>query len=291
MSTKPRCANVIPAAAGIGLRGPHVAEMLATRPALPWCEVHPENYFGAGPALARLEAIRRDYPLSLHGVGLSLGSADGLDQRHLARLRELAERLEPGLVSEHLAWSVTDGLYLNDLLPLPYTEEALDVVCRNLDAAQEALGRAILVENPSAYLRFRHSPIPEPEFLAALARRTGCGLLCDVNNVHVSCRNFHADPRAWLDALPAGAVGEIHIGGHDAAVRGGREILIDAHAARAVPDVWALYRHALARFGRVPTLIEWDTDIPPLAVLLDEARIAEECADALFGDVRDDRAA
>ena len=176
----------------------------ATRPAVAFLEVHPENYFGGGPALAALERLRRDYPLSLHGVGLSLGGSDALDTRHLARLAKLIERLDPAFVSEHLAWSVVDGAYLNHLLPLPYDEESLDTLCSRVTQTQETLGRKILVENPSLYLRFRHSPISEPEFLGELARRTGCGILLDVNNIYVSCRNFEEDPLAYLDAMSHG---------------------------------------------------------------------------------------
>jgi uncharacterized protein len=269
----------IPTSVGIGLRGPHMTEILATRPAIGWLEVHAENYMGAGPSLRRLEAIRRDYPVGLHGVGLSLGSAEGLDGAHLAALAELAARIEPGLVSEHLSWSVTGGDYLNDLLPLPYTEESLEVVCRNVDRTQQALGRAILVENPSAYLRFRHSPIPEPEFLGALAGRTGCALLCDVNNIFVTSVNFGLDPVAYLDALPA-AIGEIHLAGHFRTERRGTTLLIDDHGDRVAPPVWDLYDRALRRFGRVPSLIEWDKQLPEFAVLLDEAARAETVAQA-----------
>ncbi len=274
----------IPAAAGLGLRAPHIAEVLSTRPAIAWFEVHAENYMGGGVALRRLEAVRRDYPLSLHGVGLSLGSAEGIDAAHLARLRQLADRIEPGLVSEHLAWSITGGVYLNDLLPLPYTEEALAVVCSNVAAAQERLGRAILIENPSAYLRFRHSVIPEPEFLAEVARRTGCGLLCDVNNIHVTSENFAFDPVAYLEAIPAAAVGEIHLAGHFRTEREGRVLLIDDHGAPVADRVWDLYRHAIRRFGQAPTLIEWDRQLPEFSVLLEEARRAERVSAGLLPD-------
>jgi uncharacterized protein (UPF0276 family) len=188
---------------------------------------------------------------------------------------DLARRMEPALMSEHLSWSVAGGAYLNHLLPLPYTEESLDVVTANVAAAQEALGRTLLVENPSSYLRFRHSPIPEPEFLAELARRTGCGLLCDVNNAFVSCRNFDRDPAAYLDALPASAVGEIHLAGHTRGDADGCVVLIDDHGRPVAEEVWTLYARALGRFGPRPTLIEWDTDVPALAVLLAEARRAE----------------
>jgi hypothetical protein len=241
-----------------------------------WLEVHAENYMGGGPALRALERLRRDYPLSVHGVGLSLGGADGLDLAHLDRLARLVERLEPALVSEHLSWSVTGGAYLNHLLPLPYTEEALGVLCRHVTRAQERLGRRLLVENPSGYLRFRDSPIPEVEFLNALARRTGCGLLCDVNNVYVTCANLGGDAQAWLDALEPSAVGEIHLAGHAVNDADGRSILIDDHGSPVTDDVWRLYEHALRRYGAAPTLIEWDTDVPPLSVLLAEATKAEQ---------------
>ena len=187
--------NVLcPTRAGVGLRAPHLAEVMCTHPPVPWFEVHAENYMGGGPAVRMLEQIRQDYPISLHGVGLSLGSADGLDTRHLARLKRLVERLEPALVSEHLAWSSAGGAYLNHLLPLVYTEESLEMLCRNVDHAQTVLGRRLLVENPSSYLRFAGSSMSEPELLTALAQRTGCGLLCDVNNIYVTSQNFGQQP-------------------------------------------------------------------------------------------------
>ncbi len=275
-----RSSTAIPARAGIGLRGPHMPEILAARPVIGWLEVHAENYMQNGPGRRRLEAIRRDYPISVHGVGLSLGTAAGVDADHVAALAALAAWIEPGLVSEHLSWSVTGGTYLNDLLPLPLTEEALAAVCRNVDRVQQALGRAILVENPSVYLRFRHSTMSEPEFLSALAARTGCGLLCDINNVYVSARNLDFDPGAYVDALPPLAVGEIHLAGHFRTERGGKTLLIDDHGDRVAPPVWALYARAIRRFGRVPSLIEWDKRLPDLAVLLDEAARAERVAEA-----------
>ena len=262
----------IPAKAGIGLRFPHHQAVADTRPEVAWLEVHTENYMGGGTPLRYLETIRRDYPLSLHGVGLSLGSAEGLDAGHLERVRRTVERFEPGLVSEHLSWSVVGGTYLADLLPLPLTEEALDVVCRHVEQVQACLKRRILVENPSTYLQFRHSTIPEWEFLANVAQRTGCGILCDVNNIYVSACNHGWDASAYIAALPLAAVGEIHLAGH--AVKkldGGRTLRIDDHGSRVAPEVWALYAEALARFGPVPTLIEWDTGVPPLEVLLEEA--------------------
>ena len=261
---------------GIGLRSPHVSEIAATRPAIGFLEVHAENYMAETPALDRLLELRRDYPVSLHGVALSLGSAEELDRRHLGRFKELIERVEPMLVSEHLAWSAIGGAYLNDLLPLPYTEASLDLFCRHVEEAQEALGQRLLIENPSAYLRYRYSPIPEPEFIGEVARRTGCGILCDVNNIYVSAWNFGFDPVAYLDALPVDAIGEIHLAGHHAAED--VDILIDDHGSRVAKPVWELHAAALRRFGPVPTLIEWDTNLPALEVLLDEANHAEELA-------------
>jgi uncharacterized protein (UPF0276 family) len=264
-----------PTGCGIGLRAPHVAEIVETRPAVPWLEVHAENYMGGGPAVRALEKIRRDYPISLHGVGLSLGSADGVDAAHLERLARLVDRLDPALVSEHLSWSVNGGAYLNHLLPLPYTEETLAVLCRHVGYAQDRLGRRLLIENPSGYLRFRDSPIPEPVFLNEVARRTGCAILCDVNNAFVTCANLGGDAGAWLDALEPTAVAEIHLAGHAANDAGGETILIDDHGSPVRDDVWRLYERAVARFGAVPTLVEWDTDVPPLDVLLGEAAKAD----------------
>ena len=270
----------IPAEAGVGLRFRHHREVLESHPAAAWFEVHTENYLGGGSAPACLDAIRRDYPVSLHGTGLSFGSAEGLDPSHLARVRDVVERVEPALVSEHLSFSFAGGTYLADLLPLPMTEEALGIVCRNVAQAQDHLKRRILVENPSTYLRFRHSTIPEWEFLARVAKRTGCGILCDVNNIYVSACNHGWDASEYLAALPPEAVGEIHLAGH--VVRrldGGRVLRIDDHGSRVAPEVWTLYAEALALFGRVPTLIEWDTDVPPIAVLLEEAAHAAALID------------
>ncbi|HYB40961.1 MAG TPA: DUF692 domain-containing protein [Candidatus Methylomirabilis sp.] len=265
--------------AGIGLRGPHVAEIMASRPPLPWLEVHAENYMGGGSAVAALEQIRGQYPVSVHGVGLSLGTADGLDRRHLSRLRALVGRIDPWLVSEHLSWSTVGVGYLNHLLPLPYTEESLDLFARHVEEAQEAIGRRLLIENPSGYLRFRHSPIPEPEFLAEVARRTGCGLLCDVNNIFVTASNLSLDAIGYLDALPRAAIGEIHLAGHTRNDADGQTILIDDHGSPVSEAVWQLYAHALRRLGPIPTLIEWDTDLPALGILIDEAWAADRVAD------------
>lgn len=266
----------IPARAGIGLRHPHVQAFLDGPPAVGWAEVHSENYLaGGGLRVAALERIRRDLPISCHGVGLSLGSAEGLDAAHLAALARLFDRIAPGLVSEHVSWSVSGGVYYNDLLPLPLTEEALGIFCRNVDRAQEAFGRRILVENPSTYLDFAASRIPEPEFIAEIVRRTGCGLLLDVNNIHVSAHNRGFDAGAYLAALPLEATGEIHIAGHASRSIGGETVLIDDHGSRVIAPVWRLLDAALARTGPVPVLVEWDTDIPPLEILLAEAAQAE----------------
>lgn len=267
----------LPAAAGIGLRAPHVREVLERRPPVAWFEVHSENYFAdGGAALAALDQVRADYPVALHGVGMSLGSVDPLDRDHLAKLARLAARIEPAAVSEHLCWSGVGGRHFNDLLPLPYTAEALAHVCARVSAVQDALGRELLVENVSAYYAFPEDEIPEYEFVAAVAARTGCRLLVDVNNVYVNARNHGIDPLAYLAAIPPAAVAEIHLAGFDAT----GPIVIDTHGAPVAPEVWALYRTAVARFGRVPTLIEWDTDIPPFAVLAREAATAQHVLDA-----------
>ncbi len=237
----------------------------------------PRTTWAAGTPLRYLHAIRRDVPISLHGVGLSLGSAEGLDVAHLERVGRIAERIEPALTSEHIAWNVVDGAYLADLLPLPMTEEALDTVCRHVDQMQCYLRRSILIENPSTYVTLRHSIIPEWEFMSAVALRTGCGILCDVNNIYVSCQNHGWDASAYLAGLPPDAIGEIHLAGH--AVRqlaDGKKLRIDDHGSHVVAEVWALYRQALARFGPVPTLIEWDNNIPPLDTLVEEARQADQ---------------
>jgi uncharacterized protein (UPF0276 family) len=272
----------IPSQAGIGLRFQHHQAVVETRPDVAWLEVHTENYMGGGKSFAYLEAIRTDYPISLHGVGLSLGSAEGLDTAHLERVWRTVERVEPGLLSEHLSWSVVGNRYLADLLPLPMTEEALRIVCENVDRTQTYLRRPILIENPSSYLRYRHSTIPEWEFLATVAERTGCGILCDINNIYVSACNHGWDPLAYVAALPPAAVGEIHLAGHSVReLDDGLTLRIDDHSSRVIADVWSLYAEALARFGPVPTLIEWDTNVPALEVLLDEAGRAAALLDPI----------
>jgi len=264
--------------AGIGLRSLHVAAITATQPRLGFLEVHAENYMAETVALDYLLSLRRDYPVSVHGVALSLGTAEQIDRVHLGRFKALVERVEPILVPEHLAWSTIGEVYLNDLLPLPYTEESLDLFCHHVEEMQEALERRVLIENPASYLRYRHSSIPEAEFLTEVVYRTGCGILCDVNNVYVSARNFGFDPIVYLDALPIEAICEIHLAGHYTAED--VDILIDDHGSRIAEPVWDLYVAALRRFGPVPALIEWDTNLPALEILLDEARHAQELADA-----------
>ena len=262
-------------AAGIGLRSPHLAEIGRDRPATGFLEIHAENHLGGSPARQAVERLREIYDFSVHAVGLSLGSVDGLDEAHLGRVVELVKRLEPGLVSDHLSWSTHAGRCFNDLLPLPYTEEALDVVVHNLDRLQEALGRPVSIENPSCYLGFVQSTLTEPEFLAELVRRSGCGLLLDLNNIVVTAHNLRLDPRDWLKALPGEAITEYHLAGHAVNDCDGEPILIDDHGSRVGDEVWALFGDALRRYGPRPTLVEWDTDIPALPVLLEEAARAE----------------
>lgn len=270
----------IPARAGVGLKPEHYEAILETRPDVGWFEVHPENYMGEGGAPHYfLSRVRARYPVSFHGVGLSIGSAGRIDATHLARLAALMDRYEPAVFSEHLAWSTHDGTYLNDLLPLPYTGETLDIVCRHVDEVQTTLARRMLLENPSTYVVFGASEMSETEFLGEVARHTGCGLLLDVNNVFVSATNNGFDAEAYIDAFPAGHVGEIHLGGHAETQDEAGTLLIDAHDREVKDAVWALYRRALARTGAVPTLIEWDNDVPDWPVLLAEATRAEAALD------------
>ena len=266
----------IPSRAGIGLRAPHCREIMDSRPGIAWVEVHSENYFGdGGQPHQLLERIRRDHPLSLHGVGLSLGTDGPLDHTHLARIKALVARLQPALVSEHVSWSIADGVYLNDLLPLPYTEEALRVICDHVRETQDFLGRQILIENPSSYLQFAHSTIPEWEFVAEISLRTGCGLLFDVNNVYVSACNHGFDAQAYVEAMPRAVVQEIHLAGHAVREIGDATLRIDDHASAVCEAVWQLYVAALRHLGPIPTLIEWDSNVPELPVLVAEAVTAD----------------
>lgn len=263
--------------AGVGLKPQHVRDILGETPALGFVEVHAENYMGAGgPPHRHLEAVRAEYPLSIHGVGLSLAGADPLDREHLGRLRALVDRYDPIMVSEHLAWSSSGGRYLNDLLPAPLTRETLERTARHLDQAQSALGRQVLLENPSTYLAFEESVLAEVDVLAELVRRTGCGLLLDVNNVFVSQNNAGRDPLDYLVAFPMDHVGEIHLAGH--ATRRdelGAPLLIDSHDRPVSEPVWSLFAEAVRLAGPRPTLIERDADIPAWSVLFAEAQRAD----------------
>lgn len=264
--------------AGIGLRGPHMAEMLQRRPAIGWLEVHTENFLQSGPARRSLEAIRQHWPVSLHGVGLSLGSARGLDLAHLRRVKQLVDELQPALVSDHLSWSSCEGVYLNDLLPLPYVQESLDVVKANIFRAQDVLRRPLLIENPSAYLKFARADMSEPEFLAELTRSTGCFILLDLNNIFVSASNLGFDPLHYLEALPADGIGEFHVAGHHRNVTEEGVVLIDDHGSSVGCDVWHLYGAAVRRFGARPTLVERDSNLPALDELIAEAGLAQRIA-------------
>ena len=263
----------LPLAAGIGFKAQHFDGVMQAPGPIGWLEVHAENYMGAGGRpLAQLRALAERFPISVHGVGLSIGGDRALDRDHLSRLRHLCDWLTPASFSEHLAWSTHDTGFLNDLLPLPYTEATLTRVAAHIDQVQTALGRRMLLENPSTYLAFDETEMEEVAFLAELARRTGCGLLLDVNNVFVSATNQGYDPRAYIDAFPLDAVGEIHLGGHDEDEdEHGHPLLIDSHGREVVDPVWALYAHTIHRGGPRPTLIEWDTDVPPLPDLIAEA--------------------
>ena len=269
--------DALPARPGLGLKPQHYAQIIADRPELGFFEVHAENYMGAGgPPHRYLGAICEHYPLSLHGVGLSIGGEAPLDRDHLQRLRALNDRYRPASFSEHLAWSSHDEGYLNDLLPVPYTRHTLDRVVTHVDQVQQALGRRMLLENPSTYVLFAESTIEEVDFLDAIAERTGCGLLLDVNNVMVSAVNHRLDPVAYIDRFPIRHVGEIHLAGYDETTDdAGERLLIDAHGSRVRPDVFALFRHTIARTGPLPTLIEWDNDVPAFDVLMDEVRLVD----------------
>jgi uncharacterized protein (UPF0276 family) len=261
---------------GVGLRAQHCAELLVRRPALGWLEAHSENYFGRGGAQRRtLNELRALYPVSLHGVGLSIGSADPLDELHLDELARLVRDFEPMLVSEHLSWASIDGRFVNDLLPLPYTEEALRHTAARVRTVQERLGRQILIENISSYIEFNASQMTEWEFLVALTAESGCAILLDLNNIYVNAMNHGFDPYRYLNFIPQAAVREIHLAGHSVNRIGTRDVLVDTHGTPVCAAVWELYSAALERFGPVPTLIEWDMDLPPLDVLVAEARKME----------------
>lgn len=269
----------LPKSSGLGFKPEHFAE-IRQGARVGFFEVHAENYMGAGGLPhAQLAALRADYALSIHGVGLSIGGSDRPNAVHLARLRTLCDRYQPESFSEHLAWSSHGMDYLNDLLPLPYTDETLRLVCDHIDEVQEALGRRMLLENPSTYVLFEQSTIPEVEFLRAIARTTGCGLLLDVNNVFVSSTNHRVDPRAYLAAFPMEHVGEIHLGGHSEEELPSGPLLIDSHGAPVADPVWTLYAEVIAQHGALPSLVEWDNDLPEWSVLQAEADRAQAILD------------
>lgn len=280
----------VPTRSGVGLRLPHLAEIVATRPRAAWLEIHAENFLANAHATELLTELARDCPISVHTVGVSVGSAGGIDRVHLARVRALVELIDPILVSGHLAWSTHEGEYLNDLLPLPYDEETLHLIARHIDEVQSGLGRVYLVENPSSYVRFGASTMTETEFLGELVGRTGCRLLCDVSNVYLSANNIGFDPYAYVDELPVEAVGELHLGGFTAEEdkgNPGSELLIDSHATVIAEPVWDLYAHAVRRFGLKPTLIEWDNALPSFSTILAEAQRADAVmAQAVAPDAR-----
>lgn len=266
----------LPDTAGVGFKPEHFADIRKDARKVGFFEVHAENYMGAGGLPhAQLSSLRADYPISIHGVGLSIGGARGIDRDHLARLKRLCDRYQPESFSEHLAWSSHGADYLNDLLPLPYTDETLRTVASHVSQVQDALGRRLLLENPSTYVLFEQSTIPETAFLKEVARRSGCGLLLDVNNVFVSATNHGLDPEAYIAAFPLELVGEIHLGGHTAEELASGPLLIDAHATAVADPVWDLFAGVIARCGRLPTLVEWDNDVPDWPTLAGEVGRAQ----------------
>lgn len=278
-----RTENHLPALPGVGYKPQHFAEILEAPGPVGWLEIHAENYMGdGGRPLAQLRHLSERFPISVHGVGLSIGGEGALDADHLARLKHLVGWLNPASFSEHLAWSTHDSHFLNDLLPLPYTDATLTRVCDHIDQVQDVVGRRMLLENPSSYLAFAESTWSEPDFLREIARRTGCGLLLDVNNVFVSATNLDFSPQGYIDAYPLEHVGEIHLGGHDEDTDDhGHPLLIDSHGREVVDPVWALLDHVLERSGSKPILIEWDTDVPDWPVLRAEAARAQQALERI----------
>ncbi len=268
--------STLPLGTGVGYKPQHFEALLAEPGPVCWLEIHAENYMGAGGRpIAQMRHLSERFAISVHGVGLSIGAEQGLDPDHLARLRHLVDWLQPACFSEHLAWSTHDTAFLNDLLPLPYTGEVLDRVCAHIDQVQEALGRRMLLENPSTYLAFAENEMSETDFLRAVTQRTGCGLLLDINNVFVSATNQQTDPRSYLADYPLEAVGEVHLAGHEEETdETGAPLLIDTHGSEVVDPVWVLYEETIARMGPRPTLIEWDTDVPDWPELRAEAERA-----------------
>lgn len=280
--SNPAITPALPLIAGIGLRAPHIREVEERVPSAGWLEVHAENFMNRGAASTSLEKIRENYALSIHGVGLSLGSAVGIDRAHLERLKQACRRFEPAAVSEHLSWSIGDGIYLNDLLPIPHDEEALEIVVNNILQTQDALKRPIMIENLANYVGFARSTMTEPEFLSILTKRTGCGVLLDINNVFVSAKNMDFDPVTYIAGIPAQAIGEIHLAGHIENQTPDGPVLIDNHGSRIAYEVWSLYASTVERIGKRPTLIEWDSALPPIETLLGEAMWADLLAQSVI---------
>lgn len=269
--------NSVPVQAGIGLKFEHIPEVLESNPTVGWFEVHAENFMSdGGPSIHALEQVRSAYPISVHGVGLSIGGMEPLDVDHLKRLKRVVDHFDPGLVSEHLAWCIHDGKFLNDLLPVAYTQSSLSNVVEHINQTQEFLDKRILIENPSLYVSFNQSEISEPDFLNELATRTGCGLLLDINNVYVSASNLQFDPQDYLDKINMEFVSEIHLAGHHEKHIGDQILRIDDHGSRVCDDVWKLYSSVIEQNGPIPTLIEWDTGVPSLITLLEEADSAQK---------------
>jgi uncharacterized protein (UPF0276 family) len=269
--------NHLPALPGVGYKPQHYSDLVADPAPVGWLEIHAENYMGAGGRpIAQLKQLSGHFPISVHGVGLSIGGEDALDPDHLSRLKHLCDWLNPASFSEHLAWSTHESAFMNDLLPLPYTEVTLKRVCDHIDQLQDTIGRRMLLENPSSYLAFDDSTYAEPDFLSEVSKRTGCGLLLDVNNIFVSATNLNYSPYAYVDAFDLDKVGEIHLGGHDEDEDDhGAPLLIDSHGREVADPVWTLLDYVLERSGPLPTLIEWDTDVPEWPVLAEEARRAD----------------
>lgn len=266
----------LPACAGVGFKAEHAGEILGGKASVGWFEIHPENYMVAGgPRLAMLADVCAQYPVSMHGVGLSLGGGDPLDVRHLADLKRLVDRFNPAMVSEHIAWSSHDGLYMADLLPTPMTKTSLDQLVAAIDTVQSHIGRRILIENPTSYLPLPQNSISELDFITEAARRSGCGLLIDVNNIYISAHNLGFDAEAFVDGIPADLVGEVHLAGHERDANDQDSILIDTHSRPVADPVWALFDRLIARIGPKPTLIEWDNDVPSWPVLQHEAALAD----------------
>tara|TARA_R110000796_G_scaffold88559_1_gene190535 strand:+ start:660 stop:1514 length:855 start_codon:yes stop_codon:yes gene_type:complete len=266
----------LPACAGVGFKAEHADEILGGKASVGWFEIHPENYMVAGgPRLAMLADVCAQYPVSMHGVGLSLGGGDPLDARHLADLKRLVDRFNPAMVSEHIAWSSHEGLYMADLLPTPMTKTSLDQLVAAIDTVQSHIARRILIENPTSYLPLPQNSISELDFITEAARRSGCGLLIDVNNIYISAHNLGFNAEAFVDGIPADLVGEVHLAGHERDANDQDSILIDTHSRPVADPVWALFDRLIARIGPKPTLIEWDNDVPSWPVLQHEAALAD----------------